>query len=154
MKNKRLYTRPERQESGDYSECKWQLGDKFGMEFNPEFKPEYLHQDFFVVWYDDIQFGYVEEYEVMKLANRLEEFHLGYLDPNVDYQICDYMSAKLVEVDGAPSVLLYIEHEDYTKQNRELHTKEIFINRADAHDISRNINKVFDLNRSYTLKPF
>ena len=154
MKNKRLYKRPERQESGDYSECRWKLGDKFGMEFNPDYKPEYLHQDFFVVWYDDIQFGHVEEYEVMKLANRLEEFYRGYFDPDVDYEICDYMTAKLAEVDNAPSVLICMEHEDYTQKSRELYKKEIFINRADAHDISKSINKVFDLNRSYTLKPF
>ncbi|MDM5270786.1 hypothetical protein PGH07_01190 [Sulfurovum sp. zt1-1] len=154
MKNKRLYKRPERQESGNYSECRWQLGDKFGMEFNPDYKPEYLHQDFFIVWHDDIQFGYVEEYEVMKLANTLQAFCLGYFDQNIDYEICDYMTVQLVEVDEAPCILLTIEYENYDQKSSELHTKEVFLNKVYAHNISKNIKKVFDLNKSYTLKPF
>ena len=154
MKRRIIDYLPQTIEMTTYIDCEWNLGGKFGMGLIKTDPYSYVEYGAINFSYDDLTFTYFYTKNALMFANLLEAFTLDYFKANTIYEIVDYMTAELVDLDDAAAVLIHIEYTDDDPTNKEVYTKEVFLDKAIAHTISQNIKHVLNQGKSYVIQSY
>lgn len=141
---KPLLTYPPKKVERDHPHEIFSLGHDFELDQNFEFEPM-ASKPSWSVFYGDILFSSVEQDFLSNFSSMLNGFVLGYMNPDREYLIDQYLSFQEVIVDELPALLCRIHYSHESKNETSI--EEVFFDKLEAHLVAQNMVQALTLMR-------